>query len=301
MKVIDPHVHFWDVDAVPYPWLDEPTLAYSGDNRLLPKRYTIRDLKSEAGPIEVFRTIDIEANSGDPLTEARWLQSQANDRSNEGHPHGIVAQVDLSSAEAPKRLDELSSIANLRGVRQIVNRHPERRFNYAARDYLSDPVWRSNLRILARHRWSFDLQLYPSQASTALEVISANLAIPFIVNHGGMFVDRHLQGYREWRAALRTLATQPHVQLKISGLAMFDHHWTVESFRPLVLEAIDAFGVERCMFASNFPIDRLHGDYSALWYAYRKIVEDLSVDERNSLFIQNAAKVYRLSASDDIS
>jgi len=84
------------------------------------------------------------------------------------------------------------------------------------------------------------------------------------------------------------------VYVKISGLAMFDHQWTVESLRPYVLETIDAFGAERAMFASNFPVDRLFGSYTDLWHAYAAIVEGASVAEKEALFCGNAERFYRI-------
>ena len=75
---------------------------------------------------------------------------------------------------------------------------------------------------------------------------------------------------------------------------MFDHHWTVESFRPYVLEAIGTFGASRCMFASNFPIDGLHSTYERLWRAYAEITSGASETERAQLFRDNAIHFYRL-------
>lgn len=110
-----------------------------------------------------------------------------------------------------------------------------------------------------------------------------------------MFVGRHSPaGYRAWRNGLRELAACPNVAVKISGLAMFDHCRTVESLRPYVLETIDAFGVERAMFASNFPVDRLFATYDALWRAYAAIVAGMSDAEQRLLFGGNAERIYRI-------
>jgi len=150
---------------------------------------------------------------------------------------------------------------------------------------------------LERRGWSFALQIYATQVPAALQVVGTNESLSFIINHAGMFVDRDSpQGYREWRDGLHRLAARPNTALKLSGFAMFDHHWTVESFRPYVLEAIDAFGTERCMFASNFPIDGLHASYGALWSAYAQIVSGMSAGERENLFVNNAIKYYRLGS-----
>jgi predicted TIM-barrel fold metal-dependent hydrolase len=296
MQVVDPHVHFWNANEVRYPWLDCPTVAYSGDNGLLPRVFEPDDLVKEVrGAVEILKTVDVEANPADSLQEVAWLQAQADRMEGAGHPHGIVAFVDLSKRDAAQQLEGLAAFANVRGVRQILNVHTDARYRYVDREYLQDREWRSNLSRLANYRWSLDLQLYPSQAEAALPVISANPDTYFIVNHTGMFVDRATpQGWRQWRLSLAALAAHSNVAVKISGLAMFDHAWTVESFRPYVLEALEAFGDDRCMFASNFPIDRLHASYTKLWSAYAAIVSDLSEATRRRLFVDNAMRFYRL-------
>jgi predicted TIM-barrel fold metal-dependent hydrolase len=297
MKVVDPHVHLWDTAAVSYPWLDRPTDAYSGDNRLLPKRYDAAALRADAdaGGIEVLRTVAVEANPRHGLAEVRWLQKESEAPAHHGHPHGIIAYVDLTRPDAPELLNDLSRYGSVKGIRQILNAHSTPAFNYASVDYLSEPLWRANLRVLVSLGFSFDLQLYPGQAASAVKVIRENPGILFILNHAGMFVDRDAPlGWRGWKKALKDIAAQPNTAIKISGLAMFDHHWTLESFRPLVHETIDAFGTERAMFASNFPIDGLHASYSALWHAYSSSVRGLTTVELYSLFIGNAIHFYRL-------
>jgi len=296
LRVVDPHVHLWDTHVVRYPWLANPAVAYSGDNRLLPQHYDVAAYLQDAQEFEVLGTVNIEGNPADPVAEARWLQSLANNPMNRGQPAGIVAYADLSQEDAPTILGRLSAFPNLRGIRQILNRHADPRFNYVSDDYLSNAIWRENLRRLSDYGWSFDLQIYPAQAGSAAEVIRLNPEVTFILNHTGMFVDRReVKGWREWRLGLRTLADCENTVIKLSGLAMFDHHWTVESFRPLVLEAIDCFGPQRCMFASNFPIDRLHSSYTSLWRAYAQIVSNMDARDRENLFVNNAMRYYRLS------
>jgi predicted TIM-barrel fold metal-dependent hydrolase len=293
VKVVDPHIHLWDPQRVSVPWLEEPGVAYSGDNRLLPRRHDAAVFLRNAGEIQVQLSVNVEANPADPLAEAQWLQSLADDPANHGHPHGIVAFADLSSDDAPALLERLSEVRNLRGIRQILNVHSDPSYDYVGRHYMREPRWRENLKRLNRYDWSFDLQIYPSQMPLAVEVLRENPGVNFIVNHAGMFVDRNqVAGWRQWRDGLRMLSGCDNAAIKLSGLTMFDHHWTVESFRPYVLEVIDAFGPSRCMFASNFPIDGLHSPYPALWSAYAQIVSGASNFDREQLFVSNARRYY---------
>ena len=93
---------------------------------------------------------------------------------------------------------------------------------------------------------------------------------------------------------MRALAEHPHVSVKISGFGMFDPAWTVDSIRPFVRTIIDLFGVDRCMFASNFPVDKLFRSYDAVYEAFDTLTSDLPSADRVKLFAANAERIYRL-------
>jgi predicted TIM-barrel fold metal-dependent hydrolase len=109
-----------------------------------------------------------------------------------------------------------------------------------------------------------------------------------------MPIERDAEGLARWRRGMARLAEHPNVAVKLSGLGMFDLSWTTDSIRPFVVETIGAFGVERCLFASNFPVDKLMSGYDRLWASFAEIAAGFSEDERSKLFHDNAARVYRL-------
>jgi len=297
MQVVDPHIHLWDLKTHHYPWLANPGVSFVGDARELKHDYLLADLLREAGEVEVLKVVHVEANHdpADPVEETRWLQGLANEAGSRGMPNGIVAGVDLSAPDATQVLEGHAAFANTRGIRQILNVHENKLFDYIGRHLMRDSVWRENFALLRRYDMSFDMQIYPSQMDEAVALAQAHADTQIIINHAGMFVDRSsVAGYRAWRDGMRKLAGCPNVTVKLSGFGMFDHQWTVESLRPYVLETIDAFGVERAMFASNFPVDRLFGSYEDLWRAYASIVADASVAEKDALFRRNAERVYRI-------
>ncbi|MGF6647962.1 amidohydrolase family protein [Paraburkholderia sp. GAS82] len=297
MQVVDPHIHLWDLKTHHYPWLANPGVSFVGDARELKHDYLLADLLREAGEIQILKVVHVEANHdpADPVEETRWLQGLANEAESRGMPNGIVAGVDLSAPNAAQVLEGHAAFANTRGIRQILNVHENKLFDYIGRHLMRDSVWRENFALLRRYDMSFDMQIYPSQMDEAVALAQAHADTQFIINHAGMFVDRSsVAGYRAWRDGMRKLAGCPNVTVKLSGFAMFDHQWTVESLRPYVLETIDTFGVERAMFASNFPVDRLFGSYEDLWRAYASIVADASVAEKDALFRRNAERVYRI-------
>jgi len=297
MQIVDPHIHLWDLSTHRYPWLDQPGVNFLGDYSPIARSHLPADFLGDAGAIEVLKVVHIDAghDPADPLSETVWLQALADDPKGPGLPQAIVAWADLSQPDAERLLAAHAERPNTRGIRQILNVHPDPVYDYVTRQYMEDPVWRQNFRLLAKYRLSFDLQIYPSQMKAAAALARENPETLFILNHAGMFVDRNrVEAYVLWRDGMRLLARCENIRVKISGLGMFDHAWTVESLRPYVLESIDAFGTERSMFASNFPVDRLFSSYEALWNAYADIVGGASEAERDALFRSNAEKAYRI-------
>src|SRR6202011_3325122 len=100
--------------------------------------------------------------------------------------------------------------------------------------------------------------------------------------------------FEHWRKCLGQLAAVPNIVIKISGLGMGDHGWTVDSLRPWVLACIDAFGVERAFFGTNWPVDRLYSSYGDLVEAYAQIIADFSIAEQRLLFSENAKRIFKL-------
>lgn len=292
MKVVDPHVHIWDLSTGLYPGLEKPSVGFIGSNASIARSYLLDELLAEgAGEIDVVKIVNIEAFPTDTVAETEYLQAQADCTD---YPQGIVAGADLSQPDVEAKLATQAAFANVRGIRQVLNTHRNALYAYTAKDYMADPRWRRNFALLAKYDLSFDMQLYPHQMTAAAAVAAENERVNIVVNHAGMFADRTLEGWREWRAGLRTLAGCDNVSVKISGLGMFDHRWTVESIRPYVLETLDAFGIGRAMFASNFPVDKLFATYGDTWNAFAAITADLREGEREALFRANAERIYRL-------
>jgi predicted TIM-barrel fold metal-dependent hydrolase len=118
--------------------------------------------------------------------------------------------------------------------------------------------------------------------------------VRFVLEHTGMPEQRDDPGFDRWRSGLRELATAENVAVKISGLGMLDHVWTVDTIRARVLTAIETFGVERAVFGSNWPVDGLYGDYGELIEAYRNLAAAFSRHEQELLLHGNAERIYRI-------
>jgi predicted TIM-barrel fold metal-dependent hydrolase len=294
--IIDPHMHLWDLDRHYYSWLQDTPLPNNPAGDMSPiayRSYGLDDYLADTAGWNVVQTVHVECGlpPKDQLSETDWLQGLADAR---GVVGGIVAGANLDDPSVEALLEAHAARANVRGVRQIVNWHADPAKTYGPRDLLLDPRWRQGYALLAKYGLSFDLQLYPSQMATAAALAGANPDVPVIVNHAGMPTDRDDAGLKAWRDGLALLAQRPNVSCKISGLAMIDRTWTVDSLRPYVLQVIETFGPNRCMFASNFPVEKVHGSFGGFYEAYDAITADFGEAERTLLFGGTAARVYRL-------
>ena len=296
--IVDAHMHLWDLDKVRYPWLTPPLpVGITGDVGSIAKTYLLDDYLSDAGgqggKLRVAKVVHVEAgaNPADSLIETRWLQSVADTR---GYPHALVAHAELNSPHVEALLAEHASHRNVRGIRQILNWHPDPQKTYTPRDLLADPDWQKGFALLRKYGLSFDLQIYPGQMPAAAQLAARHPDTPMILNHTGMPVDRDAAGLEAWRTGMLALAQQPNVAVKISGLAMLDWQWTPDSLRPFVHQALEIFGPARCMFASNFPVDRLFGAFSRQYSAYQSLAASLGATERAQVFATNAARIYRI-------
>jgi predicted TIM-barrel fold metal-dependent hydrolase len=110
-----------------------------------------------------------------------------------------------------------------------------------------------------------------------------------------MPIGRSDEYFERWSGGLDLLSQAPNVAIKISGLGLADHNWSVDSIRPYVLKTIECFGADRCMFGTNWPVDKLFSSYLMLIDAYRSIVSTFSSDEQNALLWENAERHYRLA------
>lgn len=294
--VIDPHHHLWDLRHNRYPWLQARPIKprLEGDIRPIAKDYLLEDYLADTCNQNVVKSVHVECgwDPSDPVGETEWLQSLADKH---GYPHGIVARATLDAPDVEQVLEGHSRYKSVRGIRHAINWHPDPAKTYVNRpDLVRTDAWRHGFGLLQRFGFSFDLQLYPAQMADAVALARAYQDILIILNHAGMPVDRDAEGFDLWRRSMWELATVPNIVVKISGLGTVEWNWTVESIRPFVLQTIEAFGVSRCMFASNFPVDKLYSDFDTIYAAFRKITEAFSADERRMLFHDNAARYYRL-------
>lgn len=294
--IIDAHMHLWDLTHHRYPWLQERKREmWIGDFSSLQRDYLIEHYLENTRVQGVVKSVHLQAqwDHSDPIGETAWLQSIADQH---GFPHAIVGFCQLDADDAPAVLEGHLQYANVRGIRQDINWHPHPLYRFCERpDYMRDRAWRRGLALLAQHGLSFDLQIYAThQGDDAYELVKAFPGIQFILDHSGAPFDGSREGRDLWQGKLRRLAELPNIVTKLSGFDMFDHQWTRESLRDPILRVLDAFGPERCLFASNFPVSGLYATCERLVGAYRDILSGLTPAEQRLVFHDNAARVYRV-------
>jgi predicted TIM-barrel fold metal-dependent hydrolase len=293
LPFVDAHVHLWDLSHIRYPWL-MPPFAEDGPNgsvEPIAKDYGLDDYLADARGWDVRGVVHVDAGAepADALKETDWLQAMADAR---GMPNAIVAFAALDDPEVEALLAAHAERRSVRGVRHIVNWHPDPVRTYTPRDVTGDEAWAAGFALLGKYGLSFDLQAYPGQFAGLAPLLERHPDVPVMVNHAGMMVGESER--EEWRAGMRALAAIPHVAVKISGIGFAFRPWTIEQMRSYVLETIELFGSDRAMFASDFPTDKLFGGFDQHLDAYNAIVGDFSDDERRALFAGNANRLYRL-------
>lgn len=290
LRVVDPHMHVWDLSTGFYPHF-EPAPGGGGDSPMSRSYLYDEYLAEGRGEVEVLKAVLVEAIPTDPVGEADHVQALSDASP---IPLGLVAHADLSAERAGEQIASLVERPALRGIRQILNQHPDASLSYVDRAFMDDSGWRRRLSDLSNRGLSFDLQIYPHQMPQASQIASAMPELQFILDHAGMWVDRTLSGWRQWRDGIRLLARNDNVAVKLSGFAMMDADWTVNALRPCVYETLEAFGPERSMFASNFPVDKPAVSFAHLWHAFAATVSDLSEHETAQLFRRTAERIYRI-------
>ena len=297
MKIADAHHHLWDLENHRYPWLQEPVEHFAGDYSDIMRSYLVADLHRDAAEFDLAKSVHLQAeyDHSNPVGETAWLQSVSDDPASRGLPSGIVAYADFEAPDVEETLRRHCQYGAMRGIRYMLNYGDEPTHKFAPRDGLmQDAGWLSGFRLLAKFGLSFDCQVWPWQLQDAARLAADNGDIPFILNHTGMPLRRDADGIAEWRDGMKALAANGNASAKISGLGMVDRQWNAERIKPFVLDTIEAFGTDRCMFASNFPVDRLTGTYGSIWRACDEITSDFSGQERANLFHDNTVRIYRL-------
>ncbi len=294
IKIVDAHHHFWDPTINYHPWLcDEPMIPFRyGDYSKIRKPFMPEDDFRSAEGHQIVKTVTMEGewDPSDPVGESLWMQSVAETY---GFPHAHVAQAWMDADNVADILKAQSKIPIVKSVRHKPRAaaSPDR-VVIGAPGSMGDPDWRRGYAMLEKYGFHFDLQTPWWHLNEAADLAGDFPNTLIILNHTGLPADRSESGLSGWRKAMKTFAELPNVAVKISGLGLCGKTWRIEDNQSIIRDTINIFGIDRCMYASNFPVDGVVADYNTIITGYKKAVGDLSMSDQNKFFHDNAVEIY---------
>lgn len=291
--IVDAHHHIWR--QADLPWLLGPMQPrIFGPHEALRRDCLIAEYPDDIEGLGVTKPVYVQANRAPDRApdEAAWVQSVAGET---GWPHAIVGFADFAAGDVRPALDRLARTPLMRGIRQQLHWHEDPLYRFAARpDLGSDPEVQRNVAHLAQYGWSFDLQLFAGQMAHGAALAEACPEVTFILQHAGMPEDLSEAGMAEWEAGMQRLAACANVVTKLSAFGTFIHRNDPALIADIVARTVTIFGPKRCLWGSNFPIERIWTDCAALPGAHLDACAGLSKPARQAIFHDSAARVCRL-------
>eukprot|EP01084_Bolivina_argentea_P085345 154238_1 len=298
--ISDAHYHLWKPST--HTWLsDKEGLANhpAGDLNSVGRDYNVTEFRNESSKYIIDKSVHVQCYHTDPLQETITLQEIANNTSlSNGNPHGIIAFAELESKDIEQTLLKHMRYPNFRGIRECLDYHPkyENRRLCPRDDLMMDRLFHNGLKIMAKYDLIFDMQLYPLQLREASVLAAAHPKLRIVINHCAMPMLN--EDYNnEWENGLKLIAQNKNVFIKMSGWGIFDQKFNKQSMKYIIKRIINIFGVDRCMFASDFPVDKPHGKYDMYWDLYIQILKELNFCEEDidKMVHSNTINVYRLN------
>jgi len=281
-RVVDAHVHIWDPARTDwYPYLAHPPKGGPGDSSRMFRKFDVETYRSESSGWNVEKFINVAAATG-PNSVDETIELDRDSESN-GGPDAIVGGLPPaeSTADAIALLDRQMAASRFRGVRPM--------------GPMDNPVPAPEvLRALADRDLVFELMTHPDQLRSAAQRLSRFDDLSIVVEHTGWPRSNTDQELTLWKEGIDALADLgENVTCKLSGLAMPLGSLKEEDLGPWLGYAIEAFGTDRCMFASNFPVDATAGTFDELYETFSSVTSGLDAEARERLFASNAERIYR--------
>ncbi len=281
-RVVDAHVHIWDPARTDwYPYLSHPQAPESADASRMFRPFDVDAYRAEAAGWNVEKFINVAAATGrHSIEETIELDAAAPLR---GGPDAIIGGIPPTDtvAEALELLDRQMTASRFRGVR------PMGRYEGPLPDA-------GVLAALQERNLLFELMSHPDQLEVAAKQLAGFEELVVVVEHTGWPRSGSDEERALWRDGIRALSgLGDNVVCKLSGLSMPLESMSVDAFAPWLEYAIEAFGVDRCMFASNFPVDSMYGTFDELYGVFSAVTRGLDGESRLKLFAANAESIYR--------
>ena len=294
LPIIDAHHHFWDLSLKKNPWLDannQIPFRY-GDYSSICKNFLISDYKEVSKKHNIVKTVHMETewDASDPVGETKWLQ-QLFDAS--GFPNALVGQAWFDRDDIEEVLTGHKQFPLIKSIRHKPKFSPSPKVQLLnPKGTLNDPIFRQGYSLLKKYKLSFDLQTPWWHLKDASKLARDFPDTTIILNHTGLPADRSKKGLDDWKTNLEEFADEPNTAVKISGICVPNKKWTLKLNKGIILDTIKIFGFERCMFASNFPVDSVLASFDEIFDGFKDITSKMGNNEIRHLFYQNAIKYY---------
>ncbi len=276
MLRIDAHQHFWQYDPVRDAWIDESMETIRKD--FLPE-----DLLPLLKTSQVDGCVAVQADQSE--TETNFLLQLAAQ-----HPFikGVVGWVDLRSPALEEQLSHYSQFKLLKGFRHILQGEDPQ--------FMLEDNFMRGISLLRQFGFTYDVLIYAHQLKHAAQFVAAFPDQPFVIDHIAKPAIKQGE-IAEWTKDIRKMAAFPNVQCKVSGMVTEAHwqQWDEATFRPYLDVAVDAFGMNRLMYGSDWPVCLLAADYQANMNIVKHYFSSFSTEEQNRFFGGNAIQFYQLS------
>jgi L-fuconolactonase len=273
---VDAHQHFWRYTNEEFGWINDAMATIRRD--FLPG-----DLLPMLEQSSVDATVAVQARQS--IEETRWLLELADEHE---WIAGVVGWVPLIDPRVDLILEELSENAKLKGVRHVLQAEPG--------EYMARADFNSGVALLRRFSLAYDVLVAEYQLPAAIQFVDRHPRQPFVLDH----VAKPKIAAREfepWAKNIREMARRPHVVCKLSGMATEADfiQWSVEDLKPYVETVLEAFGPERLLFGSDWPVCTVASSYARWVSIVEEFLSKLSVSEQKLIFGRNAVSTYRLS------
>jgi L-fuconolactonase len=274
---IDSHHHFWKYNPQEFAWIGKGM-------ELLRGNFLPADLHAEIDEVDIEGVVSVQARQ--TLEETRWLLELAAGRN---FVKGVVGWVPLVAPEVSGVLEELAADPKLRGVRHVL--HDEKDDHYMLR-----PRFNMGISMLRQHGLVYDILIMERHLPQTIEFVDMHPKQPFVLDH--LAKPLIAKGDLEpWSTLIRELARRENVTCKISGMVTEAdwNRWSTEMLRPYFETVLEAFGPNRMMFGSDWPVCILAADYKKWIETAEDMAAGLSDDEFKALFGETAERVYGLT------